>query len=361
MSRANPTLVGSFVVGGLALGIAAAIALGAQGASKHVKPFVVQLTGTVNGLRPGAPVKFKGVQVGEVDRIKIRILERPTDVRVPDKASDLPIAVFCSIDEKQLEGSTVGDTPRLTTIPELVAAGLRARMATESMVTGILYISLTFTPEEQGARYGDLDGFPEVPALQSSSERMESGLERVLDKFAGLDLAGLIDQVKAAVKSIDELAGSKELRASLSDMELSLAKLREVAEALDRDVAPLLARLGKTAEKTDTLAADLGSGVADAREVLASAKKLIDHVDRALDPFSTSLSAAAGDVGGAARKFTGTLDGFDATAHPDAPLVVDLQAALAELAGAARAARSLLEQLDRDPSQLLRGRAVESH
>jgi hypothetical protein len=31
MSRANPTLVGSFVVGGIALGIAAAIALGAQG------------------------------------------------------------------------------------------------------------------------------------------------------------------------------------------------------------------------------------------------------------------------------------------------------------------------------------------
>jgi len=29
MSRANPTLVGSFVVGGIALGIAAAIAFGA--------------------------------------------------------------------------------------------------------------------------------------------------------------------------------------------------------------------------------------------------------------------------------------------------------------------------------------------
>ena len=61
MSRANPTLVGSFVVGGIALGIAAAIALGAQGASGHVKPFVVQLTGTVNGLRRGAFVKYKGV------------------------------------------------------------------------------------------------------------------------------------------------------------------------------------------------------------------------------------------------------------------------------------------------------------
>lgn len=93
MKRANPTLVGAFVVGGVALGLAAAIALGAQGASKHVKPFVVQLTGTVNGLREGAPVKFKGVQVGQVDRVRIRVL---------DALSDLPIAVYCTIDEERL-------------------------------------------------------------------------------------------------------------------------------------------------------------------------------------------------------------------------------------------------------------------
>lgn len=254
----------------------------------------------------------------------------------------------------------MGATGRRATVEELVAAGLRAQMATESMVTGILYISLSFAPTEGGTRHGDVDGVPEVPALQSSAERMESGVERVLDKLAGLDLGGLIDQVKAAVKSIDELAGSKELRSAIANMDVSLEKLRQVAEALDRDVTPMLAKLGKTAEKTDALAADLGAGVADAREVLASARKLIDHVDRALDPFSTSLSAAAGDVGGAARKLTGTLDGFDATANPDARLVVELQASLAELAGAARAARSLLEQLDRDPSQLLRGRAVDS-
>lgn len=333
MSRANPTLVGSFVVGGLALGIAAAIALGAQGASKHLKPFVVQLEGTVNGMREGAPVKYKGVQVGTVDRIKIRVLDADRGVAI----KDLPIAVFCSIDEEKLESSTVGVTPRKTTVPELVDFGLRARMATESMVTGILYISLTFTPQEPGTRYGEVDGVPEVPALQSSSERMESGVERVLDKLSGLDLAGLIDEVKRAVKSIGGLA-----------------------EALDRDVAPLLERVGKAAEKTDSLAVELAGGVADARAALASAQKLIDHVDRALDPFSTSLTAAAGDVGDAARKLTGTLDGFDSTANPDAPLVVELRASLVELANAARAARSLLEQLDRDPGQLLRGRAVES-
>jgi len=316
MSRANPTLVGSFVVGGLALGIAAAIALGAQGASGHVKPFVVQLTGTVNGLRRGAPVKYKGVQIGEVDDIKIRVVEK---MMADEATRDLPIAVFCSIDEKRLLSSTVGTPDRRASVPELVEYGLRARLATESMVTGILYISLTFTPEEVGTRNGDVDGLPEVPALQSSSERMESGVEIVLDKLSGLDLGGLVEELKRAVKSIGDLA-----------------------------------------EKTDSLAVELAGGVADTRAALASAQQLIEHADRAIDPFSTSLTAAAGDVGSAARRLTGTLDGFDATANPDAPLVVELRASLAELASAARAARSLLEQIDRDPGQLLRGRSVGS-
>jgi paraquat-inducible protein B len=230
----------------------------------------------------------------------------------------------------------VGNRGPSRTIPDLVETGLRARMATESMVTGILYISLTFTPDERGTRYGDLDGFPEVPALQSSSERMESGVERVLDKLSGLDLSGLLEEAKKAVKSIGDLA-----------------------EALDRDVAPLLQRVGNAAQKTDSLAVDLAGGVADLRAALAAAQKLIEHVDRAIDPFSTSLTAAADDVGGAARNLTGTLAGFDATTNPDAPLVVELRASLAELASAARAARSLLEQIDRDPGQLLRGRSVE--
>jgi len=316
MSRANPTLVGSFVVGGIALGIAAAIALGAQGASGHVKKFVVQLTGTVNGLRRGAPVKYKGVQIGEVDDIKIRVVEK---IMADEATRDLPIAVFCSIDEKRLLSSTIGTPDRRASVPELVEYGLRAQLASESMVTGILYISLTFTPEEVGTRHGEVDGLPEVPALQSSSERMESGVEIVLDKLSGLDLAGLVEELKRAVKSIGDLA-----------------------------------------EKTDSLAVELASGVADARAALASAQQLIEHADRAIDPFSTSLTAAAGDVGGAARRLTGTLDSFDSTANPDAPLVVELRASLAELASAARAARSLLEQIDRDPSQLLRGRSVGS-
>jgi paraquat-inducible protein B len=315
MKRANPTIVGSFVVGAVAVAVAAAIALGAGGGSSRRMPFVVQLPGSVNGLRVGAPVKFKGIEVGAVDRIAIRI---------PVSSVDPPIAVFCSVDEERLDAALVGGRREKKAVDQLVEAGLRSRLETESFVTGILYISLLFAPEEPGTRHGIVGDVPEVPSLTSSTERLESGIEGLLSKLRELDLGGLVNETRAAVKSVGK-----------------------IVDSLD----PLVGRLSKTIATTDALASELDQGIGDAR-------KLIAHVDQALGPFTSSISTAAGDVGVAARDLSGTLKGVEGTTHPTAPLVVELETALAELSGAAHAARALLEQLERDPSQLLRGRSV---
>jgi paraquat-inducible protein B len=353
MSRANPTLVGAFVVGGIALAVAAAVALGAQRASSNTKPFVVHVVGTANGLRVGAPVKFKGVQVGAVDRIAIHVRASTSDL------ADLPIAVFCSIDEERLIASRVGaKSARSPGIPELVSYGLRARLETESLVTGIRYIAATFEAEDSGTRHGDLDGVPEVPWLPSSSEVLEMGVEEVIAKLNRVDLVGLVDEAKITVKSLGEIGRSAEFRSSMTNLDQTLASTRRMVEQLERDLVPGIERLEKTFDATGTLATEVGAGVAEAREALASLRKLVERVDAELGPFASSISTAASDVGTAARDFSGTIGKLDGTTDPNAPLLVHLQASLVELASAARAARALLEHLERDPSQLLRGRAL---
>ena len=348
MSRANPTLVGSFVLGGVALAVAAAIALGAQGLSSHTQPFVVQLEGTANGLRVGAPVKFKGVQVGSVDRIAIRVMA---------EKNDLPIAVFCSVDDDRILAASVGNVRKeRPTVRELVCAGLRARLETESLVTGVCYIATSFAPDDPGTTHGDVGDIPEVPSLSSQTEVFESAVERILAQLQDVDLAGLVEEGKRAVKSIGDIGSSPEARSAIGNLDQTLTRLRAIADDLDRSVPHLVDKLGATSESADALAKNLDAGVAEARETITSARRLIDHLDEAVGPFTTSLSTAATDVGGAARSFTDTLGGLDQSTSPNAPLIVQLQASLAELAGAARAARSLLEQLDREPSQLLRGR-----
>jgi paraquat-inducible protein B len=328
MTRASPTLVGSFVLGGAALALAAVLTLGLRGRSSQLRRFVIHLTGTVNGLREGAPVKFKGIEIGTVERVAIHLVCANTDV---------PIVVVCSVDEKRLGAASVGAQSRPTPVPELVAAGLRARLETESLVTGLRYIGLRFTPEIEGLRLGDLDEIPEIPSVPADNEALSSGIEYVVLKLQSLDLAGLIDEAKAAAKAIGDLG-----------------------RRLDAEISPLAASLSQTAEKTTALARSTDEGVAEARATLVSARKLIDDLDAAIGPFSKSVTGAAHDVGTAASDFSGTLAAIDGSAHPDAPLLVQLRTSLGEIAAAARAARSLLEHLDRDPSELLRGRSLES-
>ena len=64
--RASPTLVGAFVLGALALALGGLAVFGSGKLFRRTEQFVAVFSGSVNGLSVGAPVKFRGVQVGSV-------------------------------------------------------------------------------------------------------------------------------------------------------------------------------------------------------------------------------------------------------------------------------------------------------
>ena len=71
--KISPTLIGAFVVGAVALLVIAVIAFGSGRLFRETKEFVLYFDGTVNGLHVGAPVKFKGVEIGSVKDILLQI------------------------------------------------------------------------------------------------------------------------------------------------------------------------------------------------------------------------------------------------------------------------------------------------
>ena len=67
--RANPKIIGGFVIGAIVLIIAGVIVF-SSGQLFIKKPKVIMyFKGSVKGLNVGAPVDFKGVQVGKVTEI----------------------------------------------------------------------------------------------------------------------------------------------------------------------------------------------------------------------------------------------------------------------------------------------------
>ena len=76
--KISPTLMGAFVVGALALLVIAIIALGSGRLFRKTYEFVLFFQGSVNGLNVGAPVKYKGVEIGSVTDILLQLEKTAT-------------------------------------------------------------------------------------------------------------------------------------------------------------------------------------------------------------------------------------------------------------------------------------------
>src|SRR5262245_65037231 len=73
--RANPTLIGGFVLGGIVLAVAVVLLLGGRAWFKRPVTCVMAFDDSVAGLTVGSPVSFRGVQLGTVSSIELRAQE----------------------------------------------------------------------------------------------------------------------------------------------------------------------------------------------------------------------------------------------------------------------------------------------
>jgi hypothetical protein len=67
--RANPTVVGAFVVSALALLVFGILVFGSGAILRERTPIVAFFSGNVRGLQKGSAVEFRGVRVGTVSRV----------------------------------------------------------------------------------------------------------------------------------------------------------------------------------------------------------------------------------------------------------------------------------------------------
>jgi paraquat-inducible protein B len=308
--RTSPALIGAFVVGAVALAVAAVVVLGSGRFFRHTREYVSFFDGSLNGLRVGAPVKFRGVEVGTVRRILLRLDEGglpPAEIRLP---------VIFELDFDAIEAG--GGRIRPENIPEAIEQGLRARLATESFVTGILYVALDYRPDTPINLFLPPDSArQEVPTVPTAMEEMESTARQVIAKVAEIDVKGLVESARATLDAIREVAESPGLRAGADE-------------------------LGGTMERIDA--------------AVASLEELADATRAEVGPLGQSLRQASDRAAVALEQATDTLKGIDTALAPDSAIVYDARRALNELVWAARAVREFADYLERNPGALVRGK-----
>lgn len=331
MSRqASPALIGGFVVGAVALVVAAVLIFGGGDFLARKKFYVLFFDGSVKGLNVGAPVKFRGVNIGAV-----------TDVGVLCDARDLSFHVRVVIETEPERIQGIGSAKELrrtlalheseNILGMLVEQGLRAQLQLQSLVTGQLFVQLDLYPDTPVHYTGLAAEYPEIPTIPSGLEELSRSLEQVpFDR--------VVERLMHIAEGVERLVNAPELAGSIRALEGTLNAVQGAAKSADAQVTAL---------------------VADLRQTLGEARALLRNIDGQVAPLSRKTQEAAEAARGALVRAEGAFATLGEATADDSALRRQLQTTLEEMSSAARSIRILGETLEARPDALLRGKPAE--
>jgi paraquat-inducible protein B len=276
----------------------------------------------VNGLERGAPVKFQGVPVGNVTRIRIQIDER-------DKTFQVPVQYEIDLTRLTTQLGTFVDLDDVDVLRRQIADGLRAQLQMESMVTGQLYIELSYRPDAAPPELEERrTAWPEIPTTPSLLAALGTGagslvadilkvLFQVNEMLADIDMPQINAAVMASAEAVERLVDSPAIQQALNE------------------IPGMTAQINQTMLEVGLLAQRAGA---------------------AIDPIQLQLEGTATEMTATLEALRRTLEETHGLLSTDSGLGYGLQETMASLRDAANALTLLVNSLEQNPDMLLRGR-----
>jgi len=257
--------------------------------------FVLLFDESVRGLSPGAPVEFRGIQIGQVVDIKSEIDLKKNKVKIPVIVAAEPERI--SFIGKLPEGVT-----QKTVVDYLVERGLRAQLRTGNLLTGQLYVAMDLFPDAKpdkvvrGGRYG----YPEFPTTPTQLGEIGSKVTQLVAKIEKIPIEQIGNDLRDTLQGAKRLTNSPELTEALKSLNATIKELQ-------------------------LLTADLRT-------------RTTPEVNATLEQARKSLAAA------------------ESAMNASSPLQNRLLTTLDELGRAAGALRTLVDYLERNPQSILTGK-----
>lgn len=263
--------------------------------------YIAYFDSTLRGLSIGAPVEFKGIKVGSVVDYKIEYDNRSSGFNVPVTLEIEPERI---ISNDSPDGVTTAET-----ISALIQKGLRARIQSGNLVTGMLFVELIIAPDSTARFVAAQDILPEMPTLVGGGfDSITQSLGSIAAKIDTINLEAIGRELLGTLEGTSKLANSQAVQASLEDLEISMQSFRRILVALDNE---------------------------NMEQTIAAAREVLDNLGETLTIANDSIL------------------------QPTSPLQYNLIQMTSELEETARSIRMLVETLERNPQSMLFGKEPE--
>jgi len=254
--------------------------------------YLIYFDGSVRGLKVGAPVLIRGIEVGKVIDVKFEFDVDTLQFRIP-------VLIEIEPERIHLVGEGAKDGKR-SYDEELVASGLRAQLQTGNLLTGQLLVSLDMHPDAPPAQIQIVNGYKVIPSVPGAIDQLKRSLLGMLQRIQRLPLEEITANLNATLEGTSRIANSRELMDSLRHLNATLAEVERIGHRLNESALP-----------------ELDDMLAEARATLDNVRGLV---------------------------------------RPGAPIYEELMVMMKELAAAARSLRTMTDYLEQHPEALLKGK-----
>lgn len=209
--------------------------------------FVVLVNDSIRGLSVGAPVEYKGVQIGKVR--STNLIHSQEHEQLIEEEFKIPVLISLQPGRVGLPDNDKGESLMKKQNIFWIEQGLKAVLRTGNILTGSLYVDLQHNkgqPITEIAKYGD---YPIIPTNSDDFTQITSKAEQFIDNLNNIPLNKMSENANKFMLEITQTA----------------QELQGVSQSLDRllnqvEQQKISSQLSKTLQSITTLTKDMSSG-----------------------------------------------------------------------------------------------------
>jgi len=207
--RSANFMLGLFVILGFFLAVGAIIYVGATSFFQKGQTYITYFDESVQGLQGDSNVKYRGVDVGRVENIRV----------APDNKL---IGVVIKVNLR--------DNLAANTVAQLRAAG----------ITGVMFIELDRRKPAEPDLSPKIDfpsEYPIIPSRPSEMRKILLQIDSLVAKFDQIDTKGISDQLKFTGKAVEGFFKGKEMQTILVKLGSTTTNLDQITLKVDKAIA----------------------------------------------------------------------------------------------------------------------------
>ncbi len=207
--------------------------------SQHIE-WVMLFDESLRGLNPGAPVEFRGLRIGSVEKVPF---SKPS-IKDGFRATRLPVLIRIDSHRVFAKDQSIANADFKEVLIEEFKRGLRGSLKTGSLLTGALYIDIDYDKNAPAYQQQSFAGYDIFPSVQGELAQVQKQVMEIIEKFNNLPLNDTITSMNNALQtlqktltsadhallSVDKLLAQEQMQSLPAELQASLIKMQQTLD-----------------------------------------------------------------------------------------------------------------------------------